>query len=178
MSLRGYCLTTKPPRPWRFGNRIGSNAVDPAIRITKLTTRARTGRRMKRSVNDLMTVLRIRGLRVQLRFWREIVVNHHRHSVAQLEHPGADDLLTVLKSLRDRNEIAPRFSDADELLTQDLRFFPCLLVLLFLDHENGITVRRIRDGRAGHDQRLLFVGKENIDLGEHPRPQRVVLVFN
>src|SRR2546423_15097124 len=66
--------------------------------------------------------LGISRFRVQLRFWREIVVDHDAHSVSQLEDPGAHDLLAWFNSFRDRNEIAPRLSDAHELLPQDLRF--------------------------------------------------------
>src|SRR5437763_11992617 len=120
MSLRGYCLTTKPPRPCRFGNRIGSNAFDAAIKMTKLTTSARTGRRMKRSVNDFIEVLCVGRFRIQLRFRRKIVVNDDGNSIAQLEHSRAHDLLAWFKPFRDRNEIAPRLSDAHELLPQDL----------------------------------------------------------
>src|SRR6058998_4304130 len=54
ISLRGYCRTFRPPRPASLGKRIGNTAFDPAMRITKLTTIASTGRLMKRSVNDFM----------------------------------------------------------------------------------------------------------------------------
>src|SRR5204862_6780770 len=54
MSLRGYCRTFRPPRPANCGKKIGNMALDPAIRITKLTTIASTGRLMKRSVNDFI----------------------------------------------------------------------------------------------------------------------------
>src|SRR2546423_14053221 len=60
--------------------------------------------------------LGVRRFRIQLRFWREIVVDDDRDSVAQLKHSGAHDLLTVFKSFRDRNEIAPGLSHAHELL--------------------------------------------------------------
>src|ERR1700731_2732100 len=76
MSLRGY---------WRTLSVF--IACKPAIRITKLTTMASTGRLMKRSVNDFMSILwsRIDRFRIQLRLRREIVVDYHRHSIAQLE---------------------------------------------------------------------------------------------
>ena len=51
VSLRGYCRTD-------------SERIDctPAIRMTRLTTIARTGRRTKRSVNDFtLAVLRLRA---------------------------------------------------------------------------------------------------------------------
>src|ERR1700719_2664130 len=99
ISLRGYCRTL-----------IVFIACKPAIRITKLTTIASTGRLMKRSVNDFMRAAvvaplcrgvdtaterrgyksycavelasRIDRFRIQLRLRREIVVDHHRHSIA------------------------------------------------------------------------------------------------
>ena len=46
MSLRGYCRTLSV-----------FIACSPAIRMTKLITIARTGRRMKRSVNDFIVIL-------------------------------------------------------------------------------------------------------------------------
>src|SRR5439155_19759976 len=58
ISLRGYCRTFRPPRPASLGKRIGNTAFEPAMRITKLTTIASTGRLMKRSVNDFMRLLR------------------------------------------------------------------------------------------------------------------------
>src|SRR5436309_16094284 len=95
ISLRGYCRTFRPPRPASLGQRIGNTAFDPAIRITKLTTIASTGRLMKRSVNDFMPLLRhssfdIRAssfasrvcrVRVQVRLWREFVINRYHLSV-------------------------------------------------------------------------------------------------
>ncbi|PYL47530.1 MAG: hypothetical protein DMF32_10855 [Verrucomicrobia bacterium] len=63
MSLRGYCRTFRPPRPANCGKNIGNMALDPAIRITKLTTIASTGRLMKRSVNDFIYKFGIRYLR-------------------------------------------------------------------------------------------------------------------
>ena len=46
MSLRGYCRTL-----------IVFIACKPAMRMTKLTTSASTGRLMKRSVKDFMSIL-------------------------------------------------------------------------------------------------------------------------
>ena len=43
LSLRGYCRTLTERMAWM-----------PAMMITRLTTRASTGRRMNRSVNDFM----------------------------------------------------------------------------------------------------------------------------
>src|ERR1019366_1342222 len=77
LSLRGYCLTTRVRIAW-----------DPAIKITRFTTSASTGRRMKRSVNDIVsyscgsTVRRVRG---QVVLGRQVVVLGHGHAIPQLK---------------------------------------------------------------------------------------------
>src|SRR5512135_3655491 len=73
LSLRGYCRTTRVRIAW-----------NPAIRITRFTTRASTGRRMNRSVKDFMGATRVStvgwaGREVVL--WRQAVVLDHRHAV-------------------------------------------------------------------------------------------------
>src|SRR5450631_3161676 len=105
-SLRGY---------WRtFRVRI---ACRPAMMMTRLTTTASTGRRMKTSV------IFMEGSRsVVLRFWRllegggQFVVDGHGLAVAELEHAGADDCFTFFEPFGDCHEITPLFSEADELL--------------------------------------------------------------
>src|SRR5215510_1294579 len=76
MSLRGY---------WRTLNaRIDCS---PAMRITRLTTIARTGRLTKRSVRRILTVLRLwRGLVCRL----NLVVDENGCTVAKLEDTGTD----------------------------------------------------------------------------------------
>src|SRR5438046_2220052 len=56
MSVRGYCRTLRPPSPDIFGSSMGRSDFEPAMRMTKLTTNARTGRFMKRSVNDFISI--------------------------------------------------------------------------------------------------------------------------
>src|SRR5438477_8591597 len=92
MSLRGYCRTL-----------IVFIACNPAMRITKLTTIASTGRLMKRSVNDFMSISPsgIDRLRIHLRFWGEVVVDRHRHSVAQFERAGANNRFVAFEAFRD-----------------------------------------------------------------------------
>src|SRR5437762_5107774 len=105
MSLRGY---------WR--TLIVRIACKPAMRTTKLTTSASTGRLMKRSVKDFMLLrrfLRIHRIRIYLRFRRKIVVDRHRHSVSQFENSCAHNCVASLQPLGDRDEIAARFTDAD-----------------------------------------------------------------
>src|SRR6266403_3181157 len=86
ISLRGYCRTFRVLM-----------ACNPAIRITRLTTRASTGRRIKRSVMFFTakrsTVGRL-GRELGLR--RELVIDHDVHSIAQLEDAGAHHLFSCL----------------------------------------------------------------------------------
>src|SRR6266403_1153234 len=110
ISLRGYCRTL-----------IVFIACKPAMRMTKLTTIARTGRRIKRSVKDFISISdvdfasRIYRSWIQLRFRREIVVDYHRHSVPQLENTRANDCFTGFQTLGNRYEIAPSFAHAHNL---------------------------------------------------------------
>jgi hypothetical protein len=50
LSLRGYCRIVSERMAW-----------NPAIKITRFTTSASTGRRMNKSVNDFMAVPAING---------------------------------------------------------------------------------------------------------------------
>src|SRR3979411_1257444 len=107
MSLRGY---------WR--TLIVFIACKPAMRMTKLTTIASTGRLMKRSVKDVMPILgsRIHRRRINLRFRRESIVDRYRHSVAQFENSRAYDGFIGFQSIGNRHEIAARFAHSNKLL--------------------------------------------------------------
>src|SRR6185503_9739218 len=87
MSLRGYCRTLRERIDW-----------SPAIRITRLTTIARTGRRTNRSVNFISTVLRLGCWVVG---WTDLVVHEHGGAVPKLEDAGGDHLLAGLEPGRD-----------------------------------------------------------------------------
>src|SRR5256886_872879 len=121
MSLRGY---------WR--TLIVFIACKPAMRMTKLTTIASTGRLIKRSVKEFMSIfaLRIYRGRIQLRLGRELVIDRDRHSVAQLENSRAHDGLIRLQSVDNRHEIAARFAHPNKLLTNHLRFVSALRIFL------------------------------------------------
>src|SRR5215208_6101998 len=110
LSLRGY---------WRtFSVRI---ACTPAIRMTRFTTMAITGRRMKRSVSFMSwcSCLLIRRLGVELRPGRLGVVHRHRHAVAQLEGAGAHQRLAGRDAGHHGHEIAAPLAQAHELLPRD-----------------------------------------------------------
>src|SRR3954470_15077427 len=131
-SLRGYCRT--------FSVRI---AWMPAMRMRRLTTSARTGRRMKMSVNFMRSPGRslVHRLGRHLGVRRQLVVHHHRGVVAELESPAADDGLSGRESGGDGDQIAAPLSEADELLVRDQRR-AALVVLLLLDGEDRVAKRR------------------------------------
>src|SRR6266498_3407624 len=109
-SLRGY---------WRA--LIERIAWTPAMTMTRLTTIAMTGRRMKRSVKFMMgsgpsLVGRLRG---ELRLGREGVVHGDGGAVPQLEGAAADERLPRAQPGSHRDEVAPALSQADELLPGD-----------------------------------------------------------
>src|SRR6186713_789697 len=94
MSLRGNCRTLSERMDWI-----------PAIRMTRLTTIARTGRRMKRSVNFILAVLRPR--RGALRQGHG-AVHLDRRPRAQLEDARAHDHLPGLDAAEHGDEVAAR----------------------------------------------------------------------
>src|SRR5262245_56298394 len=102
MSLRGYWRTLR--------ERI---ACSPAMRITRLTTTARTGRLMNRSVNRISVVL---GLGRRVVAGLHVVGHLDGRSVAQLERAGAGDLLAFLHSGEHCDLVAAGTAELDELL--------------------------------------------------------------
>src|SRR5947199_10437068 len=103
ISLRGY---------WRI--LIVFIACNPAMRMTKLTTIASTGRLMNRSVKDFIALFiaasRIDWRWIYLRFGCEIVVDRHLHAVAQLENAGAHNQVIRFYAVGDCHHLAPRFA--------------------------------------------------------------------
>src|SRR5258708_1692131 len=109
-SLCGYCRTVS--------ERMAEN---PAIKITRLTTMARTGRRMNKSVKDFISLPEIKSTvrRIFRRLRHDVVVNRHRRTVAEFEKPGAYDAITGFQSRQHAHRIAMRLSRADKLLPHD-----------------------------------------------------------
>src|SRR6185437_9144853 len=103
--VRGYC-------------RIGSAFSErmPSTRIIRLTTVARTGRRMKISVNFTAP------LSVLLVFWPRVgvvarlhrVVDDERRAVVQLDQSGGDDGVAFLDAGQHCHLIAARGAGRDE----------------------------------------------------------------
>src|SRR5262249_13779017 len=85
----------------------------PAIKMTRLTTTASTGRRMNRSVNFILAILRL-GSRVVAGL--RLVVDLDGRPVSQLEDSRRHDFLPGLHTRHHRDLVAARGSDTDELL--------------------------------------------------------------
>src|SRR6201995_337976 len=102
MSLRGNWRTTSVRIDCR-----------PPIRIKRVTTIARTGRRMKRSVNFTLAVLRL-WVRAVCRL--DAVVDDDCGTWAELERAGGDDLVARFHAADDRDLIAARAAQLHELL--------------------------------------------------------------
>src|SRR5690606_38988479 len=89
-----------------------NTACRPISRISRLTTVARTGRRMKISVKAIACGLLVRthGRRVE----RDAVIDDDRRTRPQFELPRGDDDLARLQPLENLDAIAARFADAHE----------------------------------------------------------------
>src|ERR1700675_2677670 len=134
MSLRGY---------WRtLSERIDCR---PAIRITRLTTIANTGRLIKRSVNFIgsprLAVLRPGG---RIVFRLNFVVDRNGGTIAQLENAGADYFVAFVHARDDRNLVTARTVDLYELLPHAAVGLP-LRTLQIGDDVNRVAIRCIAD---------------------------------
>src|ERR1017187_3451065 len=169
LSLRGYCRTTRLRIAW-----------NPAIRITRFTTRASTGRRMNRSVNDFMAATlgsAIGRVRRQIVLRRQLVVLDHRHAIPQLEDPGAHDALAWLKARFHAHKIPLRAPGADELLPHRQFRLPTVFARLGLDHIHRVAVRRAQDRRGRYHQHRLFFRQQHFHAGEHAGPQQLLRIL-
>src|ERR1019366_8211346 len=166
LSLRGYCRTTRLRIAWT-----------PAIRITRFTTRASTGRRMNRSVKDFMdapggsTVGRTGG-HVVLR--RQVVVLDHGHAVAELEDAGADNTIPGLEAGLDTHEVAARAARPDELLPHRQLRLVVVFARLRLDHIDGVSVGSAQDGGGRNDYHRLLFRQEDFHASEHAGPEQLL----
>src|SRR5262249_44720120 len=137
MSLRGYCRTVSARMD-----------CSPAIRMTRLTTIARTGRLTNRSVSRILTIL---GFRSPLVVGLNLVVDQNSGAVAKLEDAGSHDLLPRLDPRKHRDLIAARGPELHKLLAHAA---VCLTVRTFeiLDDEYGISIGGVTDrgGGQGH----------------------------
>src|SRR5512143_2558849 len=156
MSLRGYCRT--------LSERIDQS---PAMRMTRLTTIARTGRRTKRSVIFISAVLRLGGRAVPR---LDRVVDEDGRAVPELEGAGGHHLVARLQPRHDRHLVAAGGANLDELLADALvgRAVPPLHV----GHdEHGVPIGRVADRRGGEHEDRRGRRRAHVRLDEHPRPE-------
>src|SRR6266511_4812075 len=161
-SLRGY---------WR--TLIERIAWSPAITITRFTTIARTGRRMKRSV--IVFIVSAPGSPLgghgrDLRVRGERVVHGHGHPVAQLEASARDDRLSRREPGDHLDEVPAPLAEADELLLRHGRGL-AVRVLLLLEREHRVAVGREDRGGRGHDQHGAPLRGEHLRVREHARAE-------
>src|SRR5215217_4854578 len=134
MSLRGYCRT--------LSARIDCR---PAMRMTRLTTIASTGRLTNRSVNFMTWVrLLIFGFGCGAVRRLDFIVHLDGDPVPQLEHSRGHDFLARVQTRHDRDLIAARRSQLHNLLPNAAIRLP-LRVLQVGEHEHRVAVRRVVD---------------------------------
>src|SRR5437868_7587457 len=161
-SLRGY---------WRtLSERI---ACTPAITMMRLTTMARTGRRMKRSVNFILCSA-VDGVGGQFGGRREIVAHRHGAAVAQLEGAARHDGFAGGEARSDRYQIAPALSEPHELLLGDEPGRLAGLRRRLFQREHRIAIGRVEDGGGRNHQHRTLLRREYLDVCEHAREQAAV----
>src|SRR4051794_40349685 len=110
-SVLGYWLTGRP-----------DSARSPSTTISRLTTIASTGRRMKMSVKFMRRASLFLRLRVRVVGRLDAVVHRDRRAVLQLVLPAAHHHLAGLQALDDGDLVAARRAGLDEdLLGDELR---------------------------------------------------------
>src|SRR3954466_9809871 len=91
----------------------------PSTTISRLMTPARTGRRMKRSVNFMAVASMFLRGGVGRVGRLHGVVDHDRRAVLQLDLAAGDDLLALLQATQDGDLVAARLAGGDEGLLHD-----------------------------------------------------------
>src|SRR5436190_18644470 len=156
MSERGNCRTLSERIAW-----------SPAIRITRFTTSASTGRRTKRSVSFMLAVLRLGGGVVP---GLHLVVDDDGGAGAELEHARAHDFLPGLDAGDDGDLVAAPVAELHEALL-DAAIGLAGGPFEVAHHEHRVAVGRVADRRGRkRDQRLAGAGR-GLHLDEHPGAQ-------
>src|SRR3954471_8226125 len=91
----------------------------PSTMMSRLTTIARTGRRMKRSVNFMGLFFLRRRRRVVGRL--DLVVDGDRRAVLELDLAAGDDFIALLDAAEDGDLVPARRAGVDENLLYDRR---------------------------------------------------------
>src|ERR1700685_395043 len=165
-SLLGYCRTFRLRNAW-----------SPAIRITRLTTTARTGRRMKRSVKFTELGLGLPARSGVARLGRELgvrdegIVDVDRASRPQAEHAGGDDGVPFLQAREDRHEVAAPDAEAHDLLADNLLLLAGRRVRLLVDNVDGVAEGGVEDGGRRDGEDIVDLGQLDLDVHVHPGVQ-------
>src|SRR5262249_30889725 len=96
---------------------------------------------------------------------------------AKLEHTGRDHLLAGLQAVDDVDEVTPGRTQSNKLLTQHLLRLSTR-VLLLLDDEHRVAVRRVGNGRDGNRENVDRGRKDYFDDGEHAGAEFFAAVLN
>src|ERR1700690_540797 len=173
-SLCGHCRTLSERYAW-----------NPDMKITRLTTIARTGRRMKMWVNFPVGVGAQGGRRSgvpgrgsQLRVGSHRIVPDDRAAGPKLEDARPDDGLPLLEPRHHGDKVAPLDAEAHDLLPDDKLFRARGRVGLGLDHVHRVPVRRVEDGRRGNRQDLVGHRQLDGDVDEHSRVKDAPVVVD
>src|ERR1017187_10020569 len=121
------------------------------MRMTRLTTSARTGRRMNRSVNFTGFAVSGSPLSGIVRLRRELrvrclgIVNAHRAAGPKPKHPRRADGVARLEARGHRDKVTLAAAEPDNLLPHDEVLVACLLVGLLVDDVDRVPERRVED---------------------------------
>src|SRR5262245_11133940 len=94
--------------------------------MTRFTTMASTGRRMKMSVSFTersFVELTILGRGRELRVENDLVVHGERNAILELERSRGDDFLSGLETFENGHVVTTRLAEADECLMRHLGHF-------------------------------------------------------
>src|SRR5437773_1157624 len=161
ISLRGYCRTVRA--------RIDCS---PAIRITRFTTIASTGRLTNKSVNRISTVL---GLRSRFVGGLNLVIDENGGAVSKFKDSRGDDLFLRFDTRKNCDLIPARGPDLYKLLARAEVLLPLRIFEVF-DDEYRIAIWGIADRGSRKRHGLSASAQHYFRLNEHSRPQLALWV--
>ena len=108
---------------------------------------------------------------------RQLVVLHHRNSVAQFKQAGAGDFFAGLQSSFHADKIAARTTGFDKLLARDQTSGAVRVRRFVFNDVNRIAKRRGENGRRGNDQNIFIARQNDLDRGQTFRRAKVFLYY-
>jgi len=169
MSLRGYCRTFKNRRvPVNLETGSGRSALEPAMRMIKLTTIASTGRLMKK-IGERFHFWNRPDFRLDLRFRCKLVVDRHA-AVAQLENAGAHDCIARFFIPPSPQQKCTARLTVFERTAAVASVSPCRFFGSFFRFDYVEPNRRMarRNRRPGSPSAFPFAGKNNFTFANIP----------